>query len=544
MRLSIPARVFLGFSTVLAAFGLVTVFELTSLRHVDAGLQLVSQAYHRLTRIGAQLESSYRNSEQATGRLLDETDASAREALLMHAIDYQPRVAREKIAAARDILAGLREHPQPTELAFLDRVDGLLVALTARYDNYVAQGLEVRRLIRQVERAPPGQKEKAEASLEQGMRTLKTIEQGIGEGMKDLSVELETRIDLRVRQIGDDERESAFLVLVFSLVAVLVGLFVTALVQRTLAPIRGLTEAVKDVGEGRFVQKLPVERDDELGLLAREFNAMAKKLAEREKQLSEKTQEVLRSERLAAVGRLAAQITHEIRNPLSSLSLNTELLEEQLDEGVFTPPAARDEARSLVAAMGREVDRLTEITEEYLRFARLPKPALATVDLNDAVEELADFMAAEMSRAGVELRRELTGEAPRVRADAGQVRQVLLNLLRNAREATGEGGHVRLFTRLNPAGALAEIEVADDGAGIAAEQKARLFEPFFSTKERGTGLGLALVQQIVHDHGGEVFCESEPGRGTRMIVSFPLAAAPVSPVAPPPAALAASTRAR
>ncbi len=533
LRLSIPGRVFLGFSTVLAAFGLVTVFELTSLRHVDAELELVGRPYHQLTRLVALLESSYRSSEQATGRLLEETDASARVALLMHATGYQPRVARQKIASARSIVAALRRKPAPGDLAFLDRVDGLLSALNLRYDRYVAQGLLVRHLIHQVERAPPPQKAQAEAKLEQAMRALKAIEQGIGEGIKDLSGELDTRINLRVQQIGHDEQESAFLVLVFSLVAVLVGLLVTALAQRTLSPIRRLTEAVKDVGEGRFFQKLPVERDDELGLLARELNAMAKKLAERDKQLSEKNQELLRSARLAAVGKLAAQITHEIRNPLSSLSLNAELLEDQLKDGAFADQEAHDEARVIVASMGREVDRLAEITEEYLRFARLPKPQLATVDLNDEVEELTDFLAEEMARSKVNLDRELAKETPLVRADASQVRQVLLNLLRNAREATGEDGHVLVLTRVEAGHSAALLEVRDDGPGIAEEQKAQLFEPFFSTKERGTGLGLALVQQIVHDHGGAVVCESAPGQGTRMIVTLPLAPSSTD-VAPPP----------
>jgi signal transduction histidine kinase len=494
------------------------VFGLTRLHELDAGIEIVSQGYHRLTRFGAQLEASYRNSEQATGRLLDEPDTAARMALLMHAVDYQPRVAREKVQSARALIEKLRRMPAGAEEApFLDRVDGLFAALTARYAEYAAEGLEVRRVIDELARFETANGGRPDAALDAAVRRLKLVEQGIGLGIRDLQTELDTRIDQRVRRIGEDERRSALLVLVFSLVAAIVGLFVTFLSQRALAPIRQLTAAVKDAGEGRFSQ-IPEGPDDELGLLARELNAMAKKLVERDRQLADKTQELLRSERLAAVGRLAAQITHEIRNPLASLSLNAELLQEQLDAGALDAQEARD----LVHAMAREVDRLAEVTEEYLRFARMPKPTLERVDLNDAVDELATFMGPELAGAGVDVRRELAEASPAVRADPGQLRQVLLNLVRNAREAAGRGGHVRLVTRVRD-GAMADVEVQDDGPGMADDVKQRIFEPFFTTKELGTGLGLALVQQIVHEHAGELRCDSAPGRGTRMVVSLPIA---------------------
>jgi signal transduction histidine kinase len=221
------------------------------------------------------------------------------------------------------------------------------------------------------------------------------------------------------------------------------------------------------------------------------------------------------------VGRLAAQITHEIRNPLSSLSLNTELLEEQIESGL-DDLEAKGEARSLVKAMAREVDRLTGVTEEYLRFARMPKPTYSAVDLNDAMDELLAFMGPELAAAGVEAKRDWSEEPPRVKADAGQLRQVVLNLVRNAREAAGRGGHIRLRTRIEPIHQWGVVEVVDDGPGIPEAVRSHLFEPFYSTKEGGTGLGLALVQQVMHEHGGEVECESAAGKGTRFVLRWPL----------------------
>jgi two-component system NtrC family sensor kinase len=307
-------------------------------------------------------------------------------------------------------------------------------------------------------------------------------------------------------------------VLVFSLVAAGIGLFVTVVAQRTLRPIRQLTQAVKALGEGRFAGPTPEGADDELGLLAREFNAMARNLAERDRELAEKTHELLQSERLAAVGRMAAQITHEIRNPLASLSLNAELLSEQLSAG---DGADVTEARALVAAMAREVDRLAEVTEEYLRFARLPRPVVAQVDAGELVEEFLSFTAPELAAQGIRLERRLEAGPLPVRADDGQLRQVLLNLVRNARDAAGPGGTVTVSARAD--GGQVELGVADDGPGIPDAVRERMFEPFFTTKPQGTGLGLAVVRQIVRDHAGELVCETAPGQGTRMTVRLPVA---------------------
>src|SRR5262249_46076097 len=152
-----------------------------------------------------------------------------------------------------------------------------------------------------------------------------------------------------------------------------------------------------------------------------------------------------------------------------------------------------------------EVDRLTAITEEYLAFARLPKPRLQPESANQVVEALATFVREDLASRGVALEVHLASDLPRAMLDEGQIRQSLLNLVRNAAEALGGngGGTVSLSTRAGEPGRV-EIEVADDGPGIPADVQARLFDPFFSTKEGGTGLGLALTHQIVHDHGGDI----------------------------------------
>src|SRR5204863_10209567 len=168
------------------------------------------------------------------------------------------------------------------------------------------------------------------------------------------------------QQLERDERRVVWATAGLALLAALVGLGVMFVVQRALAPLRRLAASAKQIARGDYRQRVDVASGDEIGALAGEFNAMAAALEEREQRL-------IRSERLAAVGKIAAQITHEVRNPLSSIGLNAELLEEELG---LLGGAQAEEAQKLARAIVKEVDRLTEITEEYLRFARLPRPKL------------------------------------------------------------------------------------------------------------------------------------------------------------------------
>src|SRR5438270_206189 len=217
------------------------------------------------------------------------------------------------------------------------------------------------------------------------------------------------------------------------------------------------------------------------------------------------------------------------------------ILQDQMNRGVDEAekqePAAREElgerapqARELCDAIVREVDRLTGITEEYLRFARLPKPQLQRADANDIVRELLEFVRPELDSAGVKVSLSLSPGLPRVLADVAQLRQLLLNLPRNAREAMSGGGSLRVTTRATTA--TVAIEVRDSGPGIPAERLARIFDPFFTTKERGTGLGLAMAQEIAQEHGGQLVCDSVPGRGTAFTLRLPAASLPEQASAP------------
>ncbi len=224
---------------------------------------------------------------------------------------------------------------------------------------------------------------------------------------------------------------------------------------------------------------------------------------------------LIHTERLAAIGRMAAHVTHEVRNPLSSIGLNVEMLEDEL-------PAVNQEARVLLGAIHREIDRLTGITEEYLHLARMPEPRLAAEDPADLVHQLAEFVRAEMAAAGVALVVRAPRSLPPVPMDEQQLRQALLNLLRNAREASPAGGEVEIAAGPSDDGGVV-IEVKDRGVGIEPDAREHIFDMFFSTKIRGTGLGLPLTQQIVVAHGGTIRCDSEVGAGTTFRIWLPIA---------------------
>ncbi len=276
---------------------------------------------------------------------------------------------------------------------------------------------------------------------------------------------------------------------------------------RTLRPLQVLRLHARQIAGGDYGHRIEVSSRDEIGDLAREFDAMARAVEEREQRL-------IRSERLATVGRMAAQITHEIRNPLASIGLNVELLGDELG-------AADVESRKLVAAIGNEVDRLSEITETYLRFVRLPRPKLEREDLGAIATSVMEFARAELSMAGISLELKVAAGLPDVAADENQIRQAILNLVRNAKEAMPAGGRLRV--EIQAVNAQVRLSIADSGPGIAAEHLGKIFDPFFSTKDKGTGLGLALVQQIIAEHGGRIEPQRPPQGegGTVFVVALP-----------------------
>ncbi|MEA2700476.1 MAG: two-component system, NtrC family, sensor kinase [Myxococcales bacterium] len=330
------------------------------------------------------------------------------------------------------------------------------------------------------------------------------------------------------QRLSDDEEAALQVALGLGLAGLILAVASILFIYRTLRPLRVLRARVREVAGGDYARRTGVASHDEIGDLAREFDAMAGALQEREQQL-------IRSERLATVGRMAAQITHEVRNPLASIGLYAELLGDEIG-------GSSGESRRLLASISSEVDRLTEITETYLRFARLPRAKLDREDLGAIVTAVMEFARAELTQAGIALEIDVGRALPEILADESQLRQALLNLVRNAREALeGQGGgRLRVVVDATPVtangsepddarDATVRLSVEDSGPGIPRENLGKIFDPFFSTKAKGTGLGLALVQQIVLEHGARIDVISDAGSGTRFVITFPRPAAAPDP---------------
>jgi signal transduction histidine kinase len=217
-------------------------------------------------------------------------------------------------------------------------------------------------------------------------------------------------------------------------------------------------------------------------------------------------------ERLAALGQLAAVIVHEVKNPLGIIKVSAGTLRQR----------ARDDASStLCACIEDEVDRMDATVRRLLELARPPQPALKPTDVGALIRQTLERLAPDLAAARIDVRCEL-GDTPRVNADAEWIRNALLNLFLNAREAMPSGG--ALSVRMRPAAEKehVEIEVEDSGVGMDEATRRQLFRPFFTTRHGGTGLGLAIVKRVIEDHKGAIRVESRPGRGSRFTLTLPL----------------------
>jgi signal transduction histidine kinase len=214
-------------------------------------------------------------------------------------------------------------------------------------------------------------------------------------------------------------------------------------------------------------------------------------------------------EQASLVGTIASGLAHEIRNPLSTLRMNLQLLREDWDN----PITEREQkGRRKIDVLLRETERLENVLSNFLRFAAGHALNLQRTDLNALLGELLDFLAPEFDRARLRLRREFDPALPPVDVDPTLFRQAVLNLVINARQVLEPGGEIVVRTAAN--GRDVRLSVTDDGPGIPPENRERIFNLYFSTRPGGTGLGLPMVKKIVEEHGGTVDFQTEPRKGT------------------------------
>lgn len=224
--------------------------------------------------------------------------------------------------------------------------------------------------------------------------------------------------------------------------------------------------------------------------------------------------ELARSERLSALGQMAAGLAHEIKNPLGSIQGAAEIL------GDAAPAGSKE--RDLFDVLHKESRRLSAVVDDFLGFARPRPPQFAPLDIAAAIERASAQIALDTSARHIDIVREIAADLPRVSADAEQIHQVLLNLLLNAVSASRDGDRVVIAARRGESERAVMLSVRDHGVGIAPDVLPRVFDPFFTTKENGTGLGLSISHTIVRDHQGSIDIESVVGEGTTVTVALPV----------------------
>jgi signal transduction histidine kinase len=305
--------------------------------------------------------------------------------------------------------------------------------------------------------------------------------------------------------IGTLELTSLLLALLALAVAVALGALWSSQVSR---PIEAIAAFSSRLADGQWDEPLRVHGVREIGTLVDALDRMREDLRRYRSRL-------VTSERQAAWGQMARQVAHEVKNPLTPIAISVADLKRSFEQQRADFPAVLDQATRTVAA---EIDSLKRLLEEFSEFGRMTPPRLARFEVHELFADLASLY----SRAVAEGRLAFAPPTPTLacNADAGQLRQALVNLIKNALEAIGPNGHVELTAADTGSGAL-EITVRDDGPGLTEDQRARLFVPGFSTKPTGAGLGLTVVERIVSDHGGDIQAERAPSGGTLFRLRLP-----------------------
>jgi two-component system NtrC family sensor kinase len=312
----------------------------------------------------------------------------------------------------------------------------------------------------------------------------------------------------------------------------LVHLMAVRVARRISGPIHSMTIAAQRIAQGDYSRAVTISTDDELGYLARSFNTMTSELQlahtelqesadELERKVEQRTAELKRmqaqmiqSEKMVAIGKLAAGVAHEINNPLTGVLTNSSLMLEDLPGD----HPWREDIQTIV----NETLRCRRIVKSLLDFSRQTKPQRTLLELNQVVEDVLALVRNQTVFRSIRIVYDLDPHLPTVLADADQIRQVVLNIVLNAAEAMVQGGELRIASSANASRKSVEVRISDAGPGIPDEVLARIFEPFFTTKKTGTGLGLAVAYGIMERHQGELRVETARGMGTTFTISLPI----------------------
>ncbi len=494
MQLSVRFRVLSGLVVIMSIFSTLTVYSILMHKHTVQRVALINTAYLPLIHGTFEISANQIVFNIFMDRLLDYPNQSLTREWIDAARRFRPHTLDELI---KRIEKSYSVDIPESESAFLKEMKHRLGEVGRRYLT------NENRFIKLYELMDSGRKEQAGKDIE----SLKRVERHLNRALAGIGQDIGRHIKEIAEEAENNGTRAMFSLVLLTLVGLIIAGVLIISINTLLVPLKHLREGVGRVARGDLLVHINVAREDEIGQLADGFNRMTDALRERDQLL-------IRSEQLATAGKMAAKVTHEIRNPLSSLGLNAELLVDEL-----AAHSELEEARTLLSAMQDEIERLTQITESYLRYSKLPSPSPDLHNLNLCVMSTLEFMKEEIKEKGITLETEFcAGEEP-VFFDKGQLRQALANLVKNACDAMSDGGKLTVLTREN--NDFVEILVTDTGCGVPEESVGLVFKSFYSTKSTGTGLGLSLVRQICIAHGGDARLESTSPKGSTFVLSIP-----------------------
>jgi len=333
-------------------------------------------------------------------------------------------------------------------------------------------------------------------------------------------VRLGISLDSMQKQIAGTRR----LISVLGLMAVLIASVSSILLARRITnPLQALTRGVAAVGQGDLTQRINIETKDELGELARAFNEMTQQLA-RVRDLEDRLR---RADRLAALGTMAAGIAHDIRNPLTSILIFSQLMSLHYDDS--------DVREKFNRVVPRELERVQAVIEDMMELARPASVHREPASLNDILSQVLELFESQVEKQGIKVSSEYDLDLPFCMADRKRLHRCFSNLVSNAFQAMPSGGMLTVRTRRIPAMIFPDtglpdprpepaiqIAIVDTGQGISADRLSRIFDPFYTTKDKGLGLGMAIAHRIVEDHRGTIDVQSEVGLGSTFTVCIPL----------------------
>ena len=296
----------------------------------------------------------------------------------------------------------------------------------------------------------------------------------------------------------------------------LLGILGAAILARRITrPLNRLVEGTVRIAKGDFSQAMVDTSGDEVGDLARSFNEMIRQLLHARQRMEEANRKLVQHEKLASIGRMAATIAHEIRNPLTSAKLN---IQKVVEEERFAEAVKTHLGMSLEG-----IDQIERFIKELLNFTRVPELSLESWPIEQIVEESLKVVADTLAEKGIVIEKSCAAGLPHVFVDADKMRQVFLNILRNAQEALEAGGRIHIACDAVEDGLRKKVRVriTDNGPGIPDKVRPNIFEPFFTTKPSGFGLGLPNARKIVEQHNGTIHLVRKRGRGSSFVVLIP-----------------------